>query len=1136
MYISTRMPSYGTVKNFAQSQESITTLKPRTIATGISKTIVRAVKLTAIILIIGFMQVSARTNAQQKISISLKSAPLEKVFAEIEKRSGYTVFYNAEVLKYSGLVTIDMKDVTVDDILRYCLKGLPLEFSIQDKTIFIKHENHKTALEPPAGPGETGPLAVSGIVRSDAGVPLAGASVYIKKLKKTGVTNANGEFALKGVPDGEYDVEISYVGYEPFKTTITVQNHAATMTAALKQSTNKLDESVVIAYGTTTERLNTGDVSKVTSKEIERQPVTNVLEALEGRVPGLLITQTTGLPGGAFTVQIRGQNSISQGNNPFFVIDGVPYNSQLPGAPINEYLNGGSPLNFINPYDIESIEVLKDADATAIYGSRAANGAILITTKHGREGNMRFDFNVKSGLTNPARTIPILNTQQYLAMRHEAFSNDGETPGAGDHDVNGDWDTTRYTNWPKLLANKSAQFSDAEASISGGNVSTQYLIGAGYNIQKTGFPTLLPGDGGDKRGSVHFNITTASPDKKFRLVLTGGYLADKNTVQSQDFTVTSLNLAPDAPTIFNSDRSLNWAPLIPGQVGTWTNPYAQLYGTIVSNTSNLTSNAVISYAILKGLELKACLGYTNTQTNEVQLEPTTTNDPALQIASGNSTFNIMNAHSWIAEPQANYKLHLGRGTLNVLTGASFHENNMNSLNQQGVNFISDALLDDLQAAGTIYTSSNSSEYKYQAVFSRLGYNWDDKYLVNLTARRDGTSRFGPGKQFGNFGAVGAGWVFSKEDFFQKNVDFLSFGKIRASYGTTGNDQVGDYQFIDLYGATGIAYQGNQGLYPTNLSNPDLAWETTKKLEGGIELGFFKDRIMLQGSFYRNRTGNELVRTPVSAVTGFQTIASNLPALVQNTGKEFVLNTINVRTKNFTWSSAFNLTIARNKLLAFPNLASSPYASTLVIGHPITVLQLYHCIGVNDTTGLYEFASPKTGPTYNPNYLTDLNVLLDRTPKFYGGFQNSLSYKGFGLDFFFQFVKQTGLKLWSAYLMPGLMYNQPTTVLNRWQKPGDKEPYEQFTQNYGGAAANAFGNAKSSDFAYGDASFIRLKNLAFSWQMPNKWAKRAGLTACHIFIQCQNLLTITHYDGLDPETQSRNSGPRRAYTAGLQVGL
>jgi TonB-dependent starch-binding outer membrane protein SusC len=1083
-------------------------------------------KFTTLFLFVAIMHVSAKTYSQ-KVSLSLTDVPLKTVFLEINAQTGYNFLYSDEVLATSKNVSLHVTNASIEDVLALCFKGQPFSFTVRNNSIIIQKTIPQKSED-----ASLPPIDIHGRVTDSLGNPLSGASILVKGSKRGTTTDVNGYFTLIGVKENAV-LNISYTGYthKEYKWT-----GDASFSVTLIKSNNPLDAVVVIPYGTTTQRLNTGDVGTVTAKTIEQQPVSNVLEALEGQVPGLFITQTTGLPGGSYKVQIRGQNSLINGIDPLYVVDGVPYNSQLALAPLNGNLNAGSPLNYINPNDIESVEVLKDADATAIYGSRAANGAILITTKKGKAGDMKFDVNVKSGITEPARTIPILNTPQYLAMRHEAFENDGETPGPGDHDINGDWDTTRNVDWPALMANKPAQYTDIEAGISGGTTNIQYLISGGYIVNKTGYPTLVSSDGADKKGSLHFNFNNSSADKRFKFALTGSYLADKNTVQSADFTSTALTLAPDAPPIFNQDGSLNWAPKAPGQRGTWANPYAGLNDIYVSNTSNLVGNAILSYTLLKGLELKASFGYTNTQTDEVQATPTTAFDPARKIASGHSNFSTVNSHSWIAEPQAEYRLQAGRGVFTALAGATFLENNFSTVYEYASEFVSDALIEDLQSAGSVYVYSNSADYKYEAVFGRMGYNWMDKYLINISARRDGTSRFGPGKQFGNFGAIGAGWIFTKEDFFQNHVGFLSFGKIRGSYGTTGSDQVGDYQFVDLYSPTNLPYEGSRGLYPFNLSNADLAWETTKKIEAGIELGFLKDRIMIQASWYQNRSGNELVQTPVSQVTGFLYISSNLPALVQNAGEEFLLNTINIRTKHFTWSSSFNLSMARNKLVAYPNLASSPYANQFVIGQPITVRKLFHSLGVNDTTGLYEFASQKTGPTYTPNNLTDANTYLDLTPKFYGGFQNNFSWKGFSLDVFFQFVKQTGVRLWAIYnAIPGIMFNQPAEALNRWQSPGDKKPFQRFTQDYGSSAASTYSYAQQSDFAYGDASYIRLKNLAISWQLPENWIKKMRLSNFRIYVQGQNLATITKYDGMDPESQSATIGPRKVFVGGVRIG-
>jgi TonB-linked SusC/RagA family outer membrane protein len=960
----------------------------------------------------------------------------------------------------------------------------------------------------------------------------------LKNGKVVAITDAKGQFKLKDV-NGDATIIISFTGYAENFLPI---DGKVSLKVTMSLATNKLDEAQVIAYGATTERLSAGDVTKISSQEIAEQPVTNVLSAIEGRVPGLYVQQTSGMPGGSFTVQIRGQNSFLSGTDPFYVIDGVPYNSELPTANgnglINSSLNGGNPLNFINPYDIESVEVLKDADATAIYGSRAANGAILITTKRGKAGRMTVSMSVNSGASSPTRYMTLMNTPQYLTMRNEAFRNDGTTPSPNsDFDLTF-WDTTRYTNWAdKFLYHNKPVYTDVEGSVSGGTTNMQYLIGGGYNRQTSGLPSLQSGTGADGKESVHFNINGQSPDKRFKISLTGSYLADQNMIQPIDLGHYVFQLAPDAPALFNTDGSLNWDPMVSGQVGTWNNPYSNLLFTYKGITSNLVGGATVSYSLLPGLELKTDLGYTITQTNEVETIPTTVYDPGYAITSGSSEFSSFNSHSWIIEPQANYKLRLGKGVLTVLGGGTFHENDqaVQILNASG--FISDALLQSIQSATDISPISSSSTYKYDAMFGRVNFDWRDKYILNLNARRDGSSRFGPGKQFGDFGSVGAAWIFSKENLVQRFFPALSFGKLRASHGTTGNDQIGDYQFLNLYSVSRYPYEGNQGLTPSSLYNPELAWELDKKLEVGIELGFLKDRILLQANYYRNRSGNQLVEEGVSLVTGFSQLPANLPALIQNSGEEMALHTINVRTKKFTWTTSINLSIPRNKLLSFPGLATSSYADYYKVGQPINSIAVFHMTGVNDTTGVYEFSDFKGNPTYSPNSSTDLTSRIKTAPEFFGGVGNNFAYKGFSLDVFFQFVKQKGINALGLLAnQPGAFsQNVPTAFLNRWQSPGDKAKYEQYTETYSNAYSGWF-YAQQSDFAYSDASFMRLKNIAASWQLPKGWRNTAHLQNARIFLQAQNLITFTQYFGIDPEIKSISSPPKRVITAGLQLSL
>jgi hypothetical protein len=355
---------------------------------------------------------------------------------------------------------------------------------------------------------------------------------------------------------------------------------------------------------------------------------------------------------------------------------------------------------------------------------------------------------------------------------------------------------------------------------------------------------------------------------------------------------------------------------------------------------------------------------------------------------------------------------------------------------------------------------------------------------------------------------------------------------------TGNDQIGDYQFLNLYNSAQFPYEGTQALYPANLYNPDLAWEQNRKLEGGLELGLFKDRILGGVSYYVNRSSNQLVTAPVSAVTGFTGIEENLPALVQNTGLEISVVTVNVKSKSFSWSSNFVWTVPRNKLLAFPGLANSEYNSTYEIGQPLNIRRLFHMAGVNDATGIYQFSAGKGGVTYNPQYPQDLTATVNMNPRNYGGLGNVVHYKQFTLDFFFQFVQQKGMTFLYGPLPGGFGHQQPVTVLSRWQKPGDVTGIQQFSENYGGQAFTEWINAKDySDQMYGNASYVRLRNLSFSYTFSDRALNRMHLAGLSIYVRGQNLLTFTKYIGYDPENQSSSTlPPLRVLTAGIKITL
>ncbi len=1093
-----------------------------------------AMKLFITFLVAFSLQSSARSYSQG-ITLQLKNATLEKIFKSIEQQTKFRFVYSQEAMKKAKLVSIEVSDERLENVLRLSFIDQPLAYSIQDNFVIIKVAENKKAM--PAVAAD-----IRGKVFNENNEPLAGVTVTASKSNKATSTNDRGEFDLRDVDENDVLV-VTSVGYHEQKIPVNGQSYFAIQ---LKMAVGSLDETIIMAYGKTSRRLNTGNISKVSSNDIKNQPVSNPLAAMEGRIAGLIVTQSSGVPGSAFKVQIRGQSSIGTalGNlppdDPLFIIDGVPYArgntvlSQLSSAANNPYQSsqgGLSPFNLFDPSEIESIEILKDADATSIYGSRGANGVILITTKKGREGKTKFSANIYSGASVVSKTMNMLNTQQYLEMRNEAYRNDSLTPTPGDAPDLLTWDTTRFTDFKKILIGETAHTTDAQLSLSGGNANTQFLLSGGYHRETT----VFPGDFGDNKVSFHINLNHSSTNKKFHTSFSANYISDKNNLAGRDLTAY-INLPPNAPPLHDSIGKLNWQEngASISDLG-FINPFSSILQKYSAISDNLLSNINLTYQIIPGLSLKADLGYNISNVTENQITPQASLDP--QFGSlGSLLFGYSSARIWNAEPQVEYATKLWKGSLNILVGSTWQEllNNNNSISASG--YTSDLLLQSLQAAGSITSENSNSLYRYEAIFGRANYNWNNKYLANITARRDGSSRFGPGRQFANFGAVGMAWIFSNEPKIHKELSFLSFGKLRASYGTSGNDQIGDYSFFDLWRSTATPYQEIPGLTPSRLFNPDYHWEINRKFEAAIDLGFFKDHILFSVSYFRNKSGNQLINYILPAQTGFNGINKNFDAIVQNSGLEIQASSKNIVRKNFVWNTSFNVSVPKNKLVSFPGLATSSYANIFIVGQSLSVINRLKFLGVDPSSGVYQFEDVNSdGKLDRKDYVGSGN----RDPKFYGGIENSFSSHGWQLDIFFEFKKQVaGNYLYSQlYNVPGFYFNQPAIVLNRWQNSGDKASIQRFTQNYGNVYTAFARNLSLSNGIYSDASFIRCKNISLSYSLSPLFAGKIRVESAKVYIRAQNLFIITNYIGSDPENNNFYVlPPLKTIIAGIQITL
>lgn len=1092
-------------------------------------------KLTTLLLIVGILQVSA-TSLAQKVVLNEKNAPLAEVFENIRQQTGYDFIFTKSILNQAKPITLQFSG-ELGDALKKIFNDEPFEYQVSDRSVLIKT---KAKAEPSFLDKIKQAIAaidVTGRITDENGQPLSGATITEKGTSNATNTDANGFFTLKNTQPNA-TIIVSYIGYDKKELLASVNVGNIKLSAA----TNPLDEIQIIAYGQTSQRLSVSNIAKVKGDDIQNQPVNNILQSIEGRVAGLFITPSSGLPGTAMTVRVQGVNSLGNGNNPLYVIDGMPYVSEfLPTTKVGNLgvstssAGTGNPMSLIDPTSIESIEVLKDADATSIYGSRAANGAILITTKKGKAGKQKISVNLQNGWGQVVNTLPLMNTQQYLQMRHEALKNDGiAKPSTTDYDINGTWDTTRNTNWQKTLIGNIAHYFTVNESISGGNSGVQYFVGGTYNRQTS----VFPGNFSDVKGGLHFSLNTESPNQRFRMSLTGSYLIDDNNLPTTDLTSTALILPPDAPALYNPDGSLNWQTNSSG-AATWSNPLLYTLRPYQRKGNNLISSMNLSYNILQGLEVKINLGYNNLRVNEFNATPLSSYDSATQLSLGTngrvSNFSNSTISSWIVEPQLNYRSKISKGMLDILVGSTIQQNHSDGITLGAGGFSSDALLNDIKSATNITVgSTTNATYKYNALFSRLNYIWDDKYIVNLSARRDGSSRFGPQSQFHNFISAGLGWVFSEERLFKNDLSALSFGKIRASYGTTGNDQIADYAYMNLYKSVtaSVPYQAATSLAATGLPNPYLQWETTKKLQIGLDLGFFQNRILITGNYVYNRSSNELISSPLPIITGFSTISQNVPATIQNTAIELTVNTVNVKSKKIRWSSSLNLTIPKNKLVSY--FGTVP--ANLIVGEPVNITKALKFAGVNSTTGAYQFISANGSLTSNPDLVNDRTGLINTVfPKYYGGLQNDFYYKNFQLSFLVQFTNKIAPSYRFGASAPGNpRTNEPNYVLDRWQSPGDIKSVQRYNSNF--SLSTQFLYATLSDAYYSNAGYARLKNASISYKLNDNILKRLYIEGLTFYAEGQNILTFTKFKGLDPETGNLGLPPLRMLTLGIRADL
>lgn len=1050
---------------------------------------------------------------------------LEQLFRIIYEQTGMTAFYNDEQLNSYEKVAVNFKHEPLDNVLARLLRKRGMAWCYR-KDVFVVAFKREGDVDLGYLPGEDKRM-VMGMVVNEKRLPLEAVAVMTADKRKGISTGKDGMFMLRDIePDAKLLVQRS--GYKP----MVLSSYADSIYIQMIPMVAPLQEVNItgIVQGTLT-----GSVNQVKAKAVEESPVNNVLGALQGRVPGLYINQTTGLPGGGYRIRLRGKNSIESNSDPLILVDGVPF----PSVSFNEnFFNmsgttganvAPSPLNLLSVNDIESIQILKDADATAIYGTRGANGVILINSKSPSESGRGVTANVYSGIGKATNLVHYLDTKQYLEMRKEAFKNDGASPDpAVDHDLL-KWDQNRYTDWQKEMIGGTANIMDASIELKGGSRNFGYRASGMYRQESTVYPSE---NFKYKKGGGMLQLRYSSRDQKLRMEFSGNYVADRNLLPTTDLTTFS-TAPPNTPEVYRGDGKLNYAD------STFDNPYAFLLRTSKATSSNFRTYINTSWEPLKDLVFSADLGGSAIKIDEVQIIPARSWVPSNGYSDyGVSYFYANRFVNGLMDLRASWKKTIGQEQFWLIAGARTQFEGQLKTGYRATQYMGDdKSMEDINAGGTVdRLDSTRTDFQNQSFYGRLEYKHADKYIVSLTYNRDGSSRLT--RSYGNFGAIGAAWVFSREAWFKEN-SLLSFGKLRGSYGITGNDQYmrnlsrGTYVWGMPFANKGIS-SGEFGYISSD------GWEKIRKMEIAVDLGLFDDRMLATFCYYNNRSTDQLL-------TGrFQTIERvpskdiympvNVPAVVKNTGFEIDLEGVVFRNSSVTWSTNLNLSFPKNTLVSFPDLERSNYRGFYSEGKPLDVLKGLHLKDVDPYTGLYRFEDIGD----NGFFREDFAFAKELGPFFYGGWYNHVRYNNFEVSCLFRYTKQNNYsyQYTPGFYPPGAMANQPKVVLDRWRESGDETLVQRYTASIFTEAGTAFGLAQDSDQKLIAANYLRFQSLVLAYYLPQKKLVRTKIKSCKLYIQGLNLFTLTGYEGRDPEiTAGPDSYPSlRVVTAGMQLSF
>lgn len=1097
-----------------------------------------------LVLFLSFM--ACFTANAQKVTLQFRQVKLAKVFDAITQQTGLTVAYSRPTVDPDRVVSIEADKEELSDVLTQLLKGTNVTFEIGETKIYLKEESVSDT------PQKSGRLiTISGTIVDEKGETIIGASVAVQGTTLGTITNADGEYSLANVPENS-QITISFIGYQSISLPA---NAKALGKIVMKEDNELLDEVVVVGYGTQSKARVTGSIASIKKEQIKDMPVTSFEQAIAGQMPGVQVMQQSGTPGSGSSIKVRGASSITAGTNPLIVIDGFP-------------MTTSNTATLLNPEDIESIEVLKDASSAAIYGSRGANGVIVVTTKKGKEGKTNINAKVYFGIQKVSHKIEMMDAYEYANFMATARNNywvdlnPGVNKPTDDNSarvkkaripdyiasyLNGETGLIN-TDWQDEIF-QTAAMQQYDISVSGGNQKLSHYTSASF-VSQDG----IIKDSGFQRFSARSNIQAVINKRvTFDLSLAPSYsktrqISEKN--HKQDGLVLLTTIANPAARAYNEDGSIMYGNQIELGNAWGTSVIESPLAIAKSIKDNLhqfrmIGNANISVNILEGLNFKTHFGMEYSNQREDYFRPSYLGNYNTK-APTQATGKYWNAQTtnWINENTLNYKKDFGKHHFDILLGLSEQKQNYLVASMGAANYPNDNVT-TLNAGIVNDGTTTESVWTLLSYFGRINYFFQNKYLLNFSIRWDGSSRFGKNNKYGCFPAVSLGWRVKEENWL-KDVDALSDLKLRVSYGKTGNFQINDYGSYSLLQANNYILNGAlvNGLAPATSPNPNISWEKTDQWNAGFDIAFFSSQLSFSADFYHSVTDGLLLDVPVPAASGFTSSLQNIGKL-QNRGLELSLKG-DFDFSGFKWAPAFNFSLNRNEVKGL-----GPNQEQIIDGNHITMIGEsignfygYKVLGVYKSqedldkyphlntakigTYIYEDISGPNGMPDGEITDADRTILGNYNPDYTIGLFNSFSYKNFDLSFMIQCVQ--GFEIFNS---------AKTFLLNGegWGN-GAKDLYKNFfsESNPNGkyarpSVATADKLYEKSSYMVEDGSFIRFNNITLGYNFPKTSIAKVGLKGLRVYVTAQNPFTITKYSGYNPEVSTNSN----ALTPGIDYG-